>query len=72
MVDRNESDQIVKRLEEIEGLLKHLLAVQLYLGGANQQTIAKHLRTSKTSVVKLVRGIEKRRNSNEKPKQENS
>lgn len=62
----------LKTLERIEELLKHILAVQLYRAGANQQTIAGHLRVSKTTANELLKGIEKGKKPNEDTKPQNS
>lgn len=58
-----------KSLEKIEELLKHILAVQLYQAGVNQQAIAKHLKIAKSKTNNLLKGVakEKRNNENAKP-----
>lgn len=62
----------LKILERIEELLEHILAVQLYRAGVDQQTIAGHLRVSKTTANKLLKGIETGKKSNEGTKPQNS
>lgn len=53
------SDQNNKSLERIEELLKHILAIQLYQSGVNQQLIAKHLKIAKAKANDLLKGVEK-------------
>lgn len=47
-------------LDRIENLIKHLLAIQLYRSGVNQQTIAKHLGIAKAKANDMLKGVEKR------------
>lgn len=61
-----------KKLESIEGLLKHILAVQLYQVGVNQRTIAKHLKIAKAKANDLLKGVTKRGTNNENSKPQNS
>lgn len=53
------NDQNNKPLERIEGLLKHILAIQLYQSGVKQQLIAKHLKVATAKVNELLKGVEK-------------
>jgi len=55
----------LEKLESIEGLLKHILAVQLCQAGVNQEIIAKHLKIAKAKANKFLKGI--RTNENTKP-----
>jgi len=60
MVTREDNKNItLERLDKIISLLEHLLAYQLYRSGVNQETIAKHLQMSKTSINKLLKGIKR-------------
>jgi DNA-binding transcriptional regulator LsrR (DeoR family) len=61
-----------KALENIEGLLKHILAVQLYQAGVGQQLIAKHLKIATAKANELLKGIEKGKRINENAKPQNS
>lgn len=54
-------NQILSELNDIENLIKHLIAIQLYNGGASQDEICKNLKMSKTTVVSLLAGIKKKR-----------
>lgn len=56
-----QKDLNLEKLDSIEKLLKHLLAVELYIGGASQKDICKHLKISKTTAVELLRGVNKKR-----------
>lgn len=47
----------LERFDKIINLLGHLLVCQLYRSGLNQGAIARNLQMSKTSVNKLLRGI---------------
>lgn len=53
------SSEVVKNLKELQDLVKHLIAVQLYIGGATQSEICENLRISKTTVNSMVKGIKK-------------
>ncbi|MGA2173331.1 MAG: hypothetical protein ABSG82_10045 [Sedimentisphaerales bacterium] len=55
----NHEDIISKRLDEITGLLKQLIAISLYKENVPMGLIAKNLRTSKTNVVQMLKGIKK-------------
>ncbi|HCR71845.1 MAG TPA: hypothetical protein DIW23_10410 [Anaerolineae bacterium] len=52
-------DEIIDNLKEVQLLLKHSIAVQLYIAGASQNEIVKNLHLSKTTVNKMVKGIKK-------------
>lgn len=52
-------NEIRERLQSIEFTLKHLLALNLYRNGVNQETIGKHLSMAKASVNNLLKGVKK-------------
>lgn len=62
----------IEALEKIENYLRHLLAIQLYQAGADQRSIARHLKASLSTVNELLKGIEKGNKNNEKIKPQNS
>jgi len=62
----------IKKLESIDGLLKHILAIQLYQAGVSQQLIAKHLKIAKARANELLKGVEKGYRQNENSKPQNS
>jgi DNA-binding transcriptional regulator LsrR (DeoR family) len=53
--------KISMQLDEIKRLLQHLIAIQLYCGGATQDEIVSNLRIAKATVNKMVKGIKKDR-----------
>ena len=53
------SSDINKNLKELQDLVKHLIAVQLYIGRATQNEICENLSISKTTVNNMVKGIKK-------------
>lgn len=57
-----------KSLEKIEDLLKHILAVQLYQAGVNQQLIAKHLKIATAKANELLKGVQREAGQNENSK----
>lgn len=50
---------VVRKLDHIAATLRHLLAVELARAGASQSQIAAHLKTSKSTVVQMLRGVKK-------------
>jgi predicted transcriptional regulator len=50
-------ENLEKKLNDIELILKHLLAIELYKNDVNQADIGKHLSIAKASVNKLLKGI---------------
>lgn len=50
---------LVEKLDSVIGLLKHLVVLELARQGATQQTIAKHIRASKSSVVEMLKGTKR-------------
>ena len=55
----DERKKILKALEEIKGLLKHSIAIQLYCAGATQDEIAENLRVAKSTINKMEKGVKK-------------
>ncbi len=45
------------KLDEIAGLMKHLIAIELWRGGASQDQICKHIHVSKTDVGAMLKGV---------------
>lgn len=60
--------KIVRSLQKIEELLKHILAIHLYQSGVSQQAIARHLRIAKAKANELLKGVAKDCKQNEKSK----
>jgi transposase len=61
-MNKNKTDdlsEVSKNLKELQDLIKHLIAVQLYIGGATQDEICENLSISKTTVNGMVKGIKK-------------
>ena len=54
-------DLFAAKLDTLIGLSRNMLALELWKGGATQEEIAKRLHVSKSSVVEMLRGIEKGR-----------
>lgn len=52
-------NELNKNLKELQELIKHLIAIQLYTGGATQNEICENLGISKTTVNNMVKGIKK-------------
>lgn len=55
---------VEEKLDAIIGLLQYLVALELSQRGVPQSTIGKHLHVAKSTVVEMLRGVEKR-NKNE-------
>ena len=51
--------KIAKSIEELKKLLQHLIAIQLYKGGATQDEIAKNLKITKPTINRMVKGVKK-------------
>ena len=51
--------KIAKSIEELKKLLQHLIAIQLYTGGATQDEIAKNLKITKPTINRMVKGVKK-------------
>lgn len=47
------------KLDKMIYLLRHLLALELYKGGATQEDIKKNLHINKSTVVKMLSGVKK-------------
>jgi len=62
----NKNKEVIEKLENIEKLLKHLLAIGLYSAGASQRDICKHLKISNSTAVELLKGVNKEPKVNEK------
>lgn len=52
-------EEVNKNLKELQELIKHLIAIQMYIGGATQSEICESLSVSKTTVNNMVKGIKK-------------
>ncbi len=50
---------LVEKIDTAIGLLKHLVVLELARQGATQQTIAKHIHASKSSVVEMLQGTKR-------------
>jgi DNA-binding transcriptional regulator LsrR (DeoR family) len=53
------------KLQKVEGLLEHLIAVEMYKGGATQDDIAAAMKVSKGKVNGLVKGVKPPKNHDE-------
>lgn len=53
---KGDDSALVKKLDTVIGLLKHLVVLELARQGATQQSIAKHIHASKSSVVEMLKG----------------
>jgi DNA-binding transcriptional regulator LsrR (DeoR family) len=52
--------KLEKKLDLMIDLLRRLVAMQLFQSGATMDEICKNLHTSKTDVVKLLKGAKKK------------
>ena len=57
--DNKELERIRKTLDEIKTLLRQSIAIELSLSGATQDEIAQNLKTSKTTVNQMLKGMKK-------------
>jgi len=57
--NNKELDRIRKTVDEIKTLLRQSIAIELYLSGATQDEIAQNLKTSKTTVNQMLKGMKK-------------
>jgi hypothetical protein len=57
MKDKNVRHPLETRLQAISDLLEHLVAIEMYRGGATQPEIAASLSMSIGKVNKLVKGV---------------
>jgi hypothetical protein len=55
----NHEDIISKKLDGVTGLLKQLIAINLYKENVPMGLIAKNLHISTTNVVQMLKGIKK-------------
>jgi len=55
----DEINALLQKNDQIIGLLRHLLAIELFKSGVSQELIGKHLHVAKASVVKMVQGIKR-------------
>lgn len=53
------TDPTQTKLDEISGLLRHLLAVELWKGGASHEQIGKHVHVAKAAVGTMLKGVAK-------------
>ncbi len=54
---QHQKHPLEQKLSRVSDLLGHLIAVQMYEGGASQRDIAKSLRVSLGTVNKFVKGV---------------
>jgi len=52
-------DAICEKLDAIHATLQHILAIELAREGVNKAEIGKHLHVAKSTVVKMLKGINK-------------
>lgn len=55
----NDTSAVEKKLDEVVGLLKHLLALELLSNGVPRQEIAKQLHVATATVSKMLSGVGK-------------
>ncbi len=67
-MDKKQFNQLNKKLDDIEKVLRHLLVIELYENGLTQEEIGKHLKIAKGSVNKLLKGVKTRIVSSKKIK----
>jgi len=58
-MSKDPSNVLAEKLDTAIALLKHLVVLELARQGATQQTIAKHIRASKSSVVEMLKGTKR-------------
>jgi DNA-binding transcriptional regulator LsrR (DeoR family) len=68
MSKKSDVDIAKSKLDKMIALLEHLVAVQLYRGGATQPEIASNLGFSVGKVNSLVKGVKTRKESHGKEK----
>jgi len=54
-------DPVAAKLDTLIGLSRNMLALELWKSGTTQEEIARRLHVSKSTVVEMLRGVEKRR-----------
>jgi len=52
-----ENAALERKLEAVIGLLQQLVALEMAREGTPKQTIAKHLRLAKATVVSMLKGV---------------
>jgi Mn-dependent DtxR family transcriptional regulator len=52
-------DLVAAKLDTLIELSRNMLALELWKSGATQEEIAKRLHVSKSTVVEMLRGVEK-------------
>lgn len=62
-MDKKEHKDLVDKVVNVEKILQHILAVELYKLDVTQEQIAKHLKMSKGSVNNLLKGVKKEKGS---------
>jgi DNA-binding MarR family transcriptional regulator len=55
---------ISQKLDEVTRLLQYLVAIELYKEQVPKELIGKHLHIAKSTVVKMLKGIEKKGKKN--------
>ncbi|MGD0551499.1 MAG: hypothetical protein ABSB25_02480 [Sedimentisphaerales bacterium] len=60
----NHEDIIEKKLDEITRLLQYLVALELYKEQVPREMVREHLRVAKSTVVQILKGIEKKGKKN--------
>jgi predicted transcriptional regulator len=63
---RPPDQQSDEKLDTIIDLLRYLVALELSERGVPQSVIGKHLHVAKSTIVEMLRGVEKRNRSNER------
>lgn len=54
---KSENALLEQKLDTVISLLQHLLVIELAREGTPKQTIAKHLRLAKATVVSMTKGV---------------
>jgi len=62
-MDKQNNNDIQKKLNVITELLRQLVAVELYKNGVTKQSISKRLHIAKAKVVTMLEGIKKEKAS---------
>ena len=62
---KSSNSAVEEKLDAVISLLQYLVALELSERGVPQSTIGKHLRVAKSTVVDMLRGVEKRNKKND-------
>jgi predicted transcriptional regulator len=60
MANKQTEDSIEKKLDLVIELLRQSVAMELYKAGASKDVIGKHLHIAKASVVKMLKGVNRK------------